>query len=176
MIIMYPSISFLLLPLLFSSFWWPLILTTGFTALLAYSRVFRPDTFRGVGGSGRPDALAEIHFPATGVILIGVMWGVFNEPWLAIVPLCFMGGGDAVTGLIRSAVYHREVKGNWGSLGMLVICLTFAYFIEPYWVGAAGAVAAVIAERFTKTRHYIDDNLTIPLFSALVMGLLFYYF
>ncbi|MBA7468181.1 hypothetical protein ES707_03422 [subsurface metagenome] len=169
-------VAFLLLPLLFSSFWWPLILTTGFTALLAYSRVFRPDTFRGVGGSGRPDALAEIHFPATGIVTIGILWGVFNEPWLAIVPLLFMGGGDAVTGLIRSAVYHREVKGNWGSLGMLTTCLVFAYFIQPYWIGAAGAVAAVIAERFTKTRHYVDDNLTIPLSSALVMGLLFYYF
>ncbi|MBA7562018.1 hypothetical protein ES708_03667 [subsurface metagenome] len=168
-------VAFLLLPLLFSSFWWPLILTAGFTALLAYARVFRPDTFRGVGGAGRPDALAEIHFPATGIILIGVLWGIFNKPWLAVVPLCFMGGGDAVTGLIRSAVYHREVKGNWGSLGMLVTCLVFAYFIKPYWIGVAGAVAAVIAERFTKTRHYVDDNLTIPLFSALVMGLLFYY-
>ncbi len=169
-------VAFLLLPLLFSSFWWPLILTAGFTALLAYARAFRPDTFRGVGGSGRPDALAEIHFPATGIILIGVLWGIFNKPWLAVVPLCFMGGGDAVTGLIRSAVYHREVKGNWGSLGMLVTCLVFAYFIKPYWIGVAGAVAAVIAERFTKTRHYVDDNLTIPLASALVMALLHIYF
>jgi len=96
-----------------------------------------------------------------------------GEPWLAIVPLCFMGGGDAITGLIRSKVYGKEIKGNWGSLGMLVVCLILAYFIQPYWIGAVGAVTAVIAERFTKTRHFIDDNLVIPLSSALVMGLLF---
>ncbi|MBA7579488.1 hypothetical protein ES708_21359 [subsurface metagenome] len=59
---------------------------------------------------------------------------------------------------------------------MLVTCLVFAYFIKPYWIGVAGAVAAVIAERFTKTRHYVDDNLTIPLASALVMALLHIYF
>jgi len=166
--------GFLLCPLLFSSFGWPLILTAGFTGLLLYARMFRPDTFRGVGGSGRVEALAEIHFPATGIVLIGVLWGMMGKAWLAIVPLTFMGGGDAVTGLIRSKVYGREVKGGWGSLGMLATCLILAYFIQPYWIGAAGAVTAVIAERFTKTTKYVDDNLTIPLASALVMGVLMF--
>jgi len=169
-------VGFLLCPLLFSSFWWPLILTTGFTALLLYARVFRPDTFRGVGGSGRLGALAEIHFPATGIVLIGILWGLLGEPWLAIVPLTFMGAGDAITGLIRSRVYGREVKGNWGSLGMLATCLILAYFIYPYWIGAVGAVIATLAEKYTKTTKYVDDNLTIPLFSAIVMGVLYTYF
>ncbi|GAI43169.1 unnamed protein product [marine sediment metagenome] len=87
-----------------------------------------------------------------------------------------MGGGDAITGIIRSKVYAREVKGNWGSLGMLITCLVLAYFIQPYWIGAVGAVTAVIAERLTKTTKYVDDNLTIPLASALVMALLYIYF
>jgi len=166
-------VAFLLSPFLFSSFWWPLILTTGFTALLLYARWKRPHTFRGTGGSGRPHALAEIHFPATGIVLIGVLWGVLGEPWLAIVPLCFMGGGDALTGLIRNKIYHREVKGNWGSVGMLITCLILAYFIQPYFIGVLGAVIAVIAEKYTKTTKYIDDNLTIPLASAFVMGVLY---
>jgi len=165
-------VGFLLCPLLFSTFWWPLILTTGFTLLLLYARLFKPQTFRGVGGSGRPQALAEIHFPATGIVLIGICWGILGEPWLAIVPLCFMGGGDAVTGLIRSKVYGREVKGVIGSIGMLVVSLTLAYFIEPYWVGVAGAITATLAEKYTKTTRYVDDNLTIPLSSAFVMALL----
>lgn len=170
------GVGFLLCPLLFQSFWWPLILTTGFTILLLYARLFRPHTFRGVGGLGRPQALAEIHFPATGIVLIGVLWGIFNQPWLAIVPLAFMGAGDAITGLIRSKVYGREVKGVIGSIGMLVVCLTLAYFIEPYWIGVAGALTAVVAEKYTKTTTYIDDNLTIPLSSAAVMGALYVYF
>uniref|UniRef100_A0A6M3M8N6 Phosphatidate cytidylyltransferase n=1 Tax=viral metagenome TaxID=1070528 RepID=A0A6M3M8N6_9ZZZZ len=166
-------VGFLLCPLLFTSFWWPLILTTGFTILLLYARAFKPTAFRGVGGSGRPHALAEVHFPATGIVTIGVCWGIMGEPWLAIVPLMFMGAGDAITGLIRSKVYGREVKGNWGSLGMLVTCLVLAYFIEPYWIGAIGAVTAVMAERFTPTRKFLDDNLSVPFSSALVMALLF---
>ena len=166
-------VGFLLCPFLFNDFRWPLILTAGFTALLLYARVFRPKTFRGVGGSGRPDALAEIHFPATGILTIGICWGLLGEPWLAIVPLTFMGGGDAVTGLIRSKVYGREMKGNWGSVGMIITCLTLAHFITPYWIGAVGAVTAVIAERFTKTTRYVDDNLTIPIASASVMTVLY---
>ncbi len=162
-------VAFLLCPFLFATFWWPLILTVGFTVLLLYARWFRPGLFRGVGGSGRPDALAEIHFPATGILTIAICWGVLGEPWLAIVPLTFMGGGDAITGIIRSKVYRREVKGAWGSLGMWVTCLIFAYFIEPYWIGVLGAMTAVIAEKFTKTTRFIDDNLTIPLASAFVM-------
>lgn len=166
-------VGFLLCPLLFSDFWWPLILTTAFTILLLYARAFRPKTFRGVGGSGRPQALAEIHFPATGIVIIGICWGLLGEPWLAVVPLCFMGGGDAITGLIRNKIYNREVKGNWGSVGMLISCLVLAYFITPYWIGAIGAVTAVITERFTKTTKWVDDNLTIPLASAVVMGILY---
>lgn len=169
------AVGFLLCPLLFNSFWWPFILTTGFTALLLYARLFRPNTFRGVGGSGRLEAFAEIHFPATGIMLIGICWGIMEEPWLAIVPLTFMGAGDAITGLIRSKVYGKEIKGNWGSVGMLITCLVLAYLIHPYWIGAVGATTAVIAERFTKTRHFIDDNLTIPLSSATVMTLLYIY-
>ncbi|MBA7713183.1 hypothetical protein ES703_122183 [subsurface metagenome] len=59
---------------------------------------------------------------------------------------------------------------------MLLTCLGFAYFIQPYWVGAVGAITAVIAERFTKATKYVDDNLTIPLSSAVVMALLHIYF
>jgi len=166
------AVAFLLCPLLFSSYLWPLILTAAFTVLLLYARLSRPALFRGVGGSGRPDALAEIHFPATGVVLIGIVWGVLDMPWIAIVPLVFMGAGDAVTGIIRSAVYKREVKGNWGSVGMLVTCTLVAVcFIEPVWVGLVGAVVATLAEKFTVTSRFIDDNLTIPLLSGLVMTL-----
>ncbi|MBA7659466.1 hypothetical protein ES703_67447 [subsurface metagenome] len=169
-------VGFLLCLFLFDSFWWPLILTTGFTVLLLYARLFKPKAFRGVGGSGRPGALAEIHFPATGIVLIGICWGLLGEPWLAIIPLTFMGAGDSITGLIRSKVYGREVKGIAGSYGMLITCLVLAYFITPYWIGASGAIIAVLAEKFTKTTKYVDDNLTIPLSSAAVMGLLHIYF
>lgn len=170
-------VGFLLCPFLFQTFWWPLILVIGFTGILLYARWKRPNTFRGTGGSGRPQAFAEIHFPATGIVTIAVGWGVFNQPWLAVVPLLFMGGGDAVTGLVRNRLYKQEMKGNWGSIAMAVACLLFAYFIHPYYIGLAGAATAVFVERFTPAGSFnlgkinikYDDNLSIPIASFAVM-------
>ena len=137
------GVAFLLCPFLFQSFWWPLGLTAGFMLLLLGARFYKPDTFRGAGGSGRPNALAEINFPLAAVVSIAVGWGWLGEPWLGIVPVTFVGFGDAITGIVRSRVYGKEVKGNWGSIGMLATCLLLAYFVHPYWVGAVGAGVAV---------------------------------
>lgn len=167
------AVAFLMMPFLFHTFWWPLILCAGFTGLLLFARWMRPTTFRGVGGSGRPQAFAEVNFPATGIVLIGVIWGIYHQPWMAVIPLTFMGAGDALTGLIRSQIYGREVKGNWGSLGMIVTCLLLAYFIHPYWLGVVGVAVAVLAEKFTPTTQWIDDNFSIPLASGFVMLALF---
>ena len=164
------GVAFILIPFLFTVWVWPFVLTVGFTLLLLYAKMKKPDTFRGVGGSGRSNAFAEINFPATGIILVGIFWGLFNQPWLAVVPLLFMAFGDAVTGIIRSKVYGKEVKGNWGSLFMLISCLILAYFIHPYWIGVCAAIVATLAEKYTKTRKFVDDNLTIPLLSGLTLG------
>lgn len=166
------AVGFLLCPFLFTSFWWPFVLSIGFTALLAGARIWRPTLFRGVGGSGRPNAIAELNYPAASIVLIGVLWGVFNQPWLAIVPLLFLGAGDGITGLVRSKVYGREVKGNWGSAAMIAVCLLLAVFIHPYWIGAAGAVMATIMEKYTKSTSWLDDNATVPLISGLIMAIL----
>lgn len=170
------AVAFLLCPFLFSSFWWPFVLTIGFTAMLLWAHIAKPTAFRGVGGSGRPNAFAEVNFPATGIVTIGVGWGLLHAPWLAIVPLLFMGAGDSITGIIRSKIYNREMKGWWGSLGMLATCLLLASFYRPYWVGAIGVLAAVLAEKFTKTTAFVDDNLTVPIVSFIVMGALSAYF
>jgi hypothetical protein len=161
----------LLFPLLFSSPWWPIILAASFTLLLGGARFIKPDAFRGVGGTGRQHALAEVYFPAAATISLVIGWGWLGNPMLAVVPVLFMAWGDMLTGLVRSRIYKREVKGNWGSLGMLLVCLVVAYLFHPYWISAAGAVVATLVERFTPMKKWwIDDNYTIVLSSLLVMG------
>lgn len=168
------GMGFLLCALLFSSPWWPIILGGGFTLLLGGARLLKPHTFRGVGGTGRQHALAEVYFPAAGTISLGVGWAWLGNPWLAVVPILFMAWGDLLTGLIRSRVYGKEVKGNFGSYGMILVCLVVAYFFKPYWIGATGAVVATLVERFTPlSRGWIDDNHTIVLGSLVVMAVLY---
>lgn len=164
------GLGFLLFPLLFSEPWWPIIITGGFILLLGGARLLRPRTFRGVGGTGRQHALAELHFPVAGVISLSIGWAWLGNPWLAVVPCLYMAWGDMITGLVRSHVYRREVKGNWGSVAMIGVCLLIAYFFKPYWIGLSGAVAATLVERFTPiSKGLIDDNWTIVISSLAVM-------
>src|SRR5438034_1255140 len=64
----------------------------------------------------------------------------------------------------------RRVAGALGGLVLLVACLGVAFLYQPYWIAAAGALAAVIAERFRPTTHPIwDDNWTIVAAALTVM-------
>jgi len=160
--------------LLFSSWQWPLILSIAFTVLLLGARLVKGDLFRGVGGTGRQTAFAEVWFPAAAMVSIIVGWVWLGDRWLAILPVLFMAYGDAFTGLTRSVIYNREFKGNMGSVAMFGICLLLAWvFYQPFWIGVLGAVVATLAERFTPmSRGWIDDNYTTVLSSLLVMGIL----
>lgn len=168
------GMGFLLCVFLFSSPWWPIIIAVSFVLLLGGARLKKPGLFRGVGGTGRQHALAEVFFPIAGVISLSVGWAWLGSPWLAVVPILFMAWGDMLTGLVRSRIYGKEIKGNWGSVAMLAVSLVVAYFFKPYWIGAVGAVVATLAERFTPlSRGFWDDNHTIVLSSLLVMALLY---
>jgi len=175
------GLGFLLCALLFSSGWWPLILAAGFVAMLWGARFVKPRAFRGVGGTGRPTkAMAEVWFPLASLPVMGIGWIWLDRPLVAISCLLFMSWGDCCTGIIRSQVYGKAVKGLWGSVAMFITCLIIAWcFIEPLWVGAVTALVATITEwacgdvSKVKWLRWADDNLMIPLTScATVFGIL----
>jgi phytol kinase len=168
------GVCFLLAPFVFSSVWIPLTLAGTFSLILFSARFVRPSTFRGVGGNGRSrDSYAEIMFAAVAVPVYLLGWQGVNQPYYAAAALLFMAWGDGVTGLVRAKIYRKPVKGVWGSLAMLLVCLGLAWFlIKPFWIGAAGAFAAVIAEYSFGDVGFIkriDDNLAIPLVSLAVL-------
>ena len=170
------GVGYLLSVLLFSTPWYPLLLSGGFTLLLLGARLFKPDAFRGVGGSSRKHALAEIWFPLAGTLSLLIGWAWLGNPYLALVPILYMAFGDCVTGLIRSKVYGKEVKGNWGSVGMLLTCLLIGALFTPYWISAIGAVVATAVEKYTGlSRTWLDDNWSVIASSLLMMGVLWTY-
>lgn len=172
------GLGFLLCALLFPSGWWTFAIATAFLIMLWGARSFKPETFRGVGGTGRPtEAMAEVWFPLASLPVIGIGWIWLDKPLVAISCLLFMAWGDCVTGIVRSQVYGKAVKGLWGSVAMFIACLIIAWaFIEPFWVGAIGALVATITEWSCGDVGIIkklDDNLMIPLTScATVFGIL----
>jgi len=168
--------GYLLAALLFKSPWWPIAVSGTFAVVLGSARLVRPSTFRGVGGSARQYAFAEVYFPAMGTLSLVVGWAWLKDPWLATAPILFMAWGDCLTGLIRSHFYGREVKGNLGSIGMLLFSLVIATLFAPYWIAACGAVAATVAERFTPlSRGLWDDNWSVTLLALTAMAPLHYF-
>lgn len=167
------GMAYLVAPYLFSSWAWPVALSGGMVLLLAGARILRPTTFRGTGGSGRKNAIAEINFPLAGTISLLVLWAWLGEPKLAVIPPMLLGFGDSITGIVRSRLYEKETKAWQGSAAMLGTCLLVAYMASPYWIGALAAVAATIAEKLTPGRWWIDDNITLVLAAVgvIVLGL-----
>jgi len=162
----------------FSSPAWPIIVATGFGALLLAAHLVRPETFRGVGGTGRSDTvMAEVWFAWGAIPVFGISWLWLDKPAVAVTSLLFMAWGDGVTGLVRSQVYHQPVKGPWGSLAMFCVCLAISWvFIKPLWIGAVASGVAVITE-WTFGDYgvlkWADDNWAIPLVSlATILGLM----
>lgn len=165
------GLGFLLSTFLFSSGWWALAIATAFTVMLWGARYISPNTFRGVGGSGRPkEVMAEVWFPLASLPVIGVGWIWLGKPLIAVSCLLFMAWGDCLTGIVRSQVYGKPAKGFWGSVAMLITCLVIAWaFIDPFWVGAIGAIVATVTEWACGDVGLIkwaDDNWAIPLASA----------
>ncbi len=109
-------------------------------------------------------------------ISIFVLWVLFDNPWLAILPALFMAFGDGITGIIRNAFLGERSKHYIGNVFMAITCIPLGYVIGSF-AGLAiggmfsGAIASVI-------EHYefgpIDDNILITLSSSIVLIVIFY--
>ncbi len=161
-------------PAVFTTPWLLVSLSLGFTILMLAARRWAPNAIRGVGGSGRIDAMAEVWYPFACAIAITVGWGLLHNPWLGVLPTLFLGFGDAITGAIRSAVYGREVKGLAGSAAMFAVCAALAMLVSPYWIGLAGAATATVFEQATTASPRWDDNPALTIGSTLVMAALYW--
>jgi len=172
------GLAFFICVLFFSSALLPMILAGLFVVLLLSARLFIPGMFRGVGGAGRSmRAYSEVWFALVAIPVFGIAWFWLDQPLVALASLLFMAWGDCLTGITRSQVYHREVKGFWGSVAMLLVCLVISWvFVKPFWIGAAGSLVAVTSElAFGETGFFkwADDNWAVPISSmAVILGLL----
>ena len=140
------------------------------TAMLVAVKVFRRTALRGVEGELASQEWSEITFGLAGVASLAVGWGWLGDPWLGFLPIAFMAWGDSTAGLARATLWRSNVASVWPSLGMAAVCLGAAFFYEPYWIGAVGAVAATIAERKRpRLGVWWDDNAQVVAVSLTAM-------
>ncbi|UCC78570.1 MAG: hypothetical protein JSW64_09830 [Candidatus Zixiibacteriota bacterium] len=94
---------------------------------------------------------------------------IFDKP-IAVLSIAFIVVGDtagAIIGRIWGKVKYVS-KSLEGSIGFFIACTIVALIVPgiPFWVKIAGAFIATVTEAVTVK---IDDNLTVPLISGIVM-------
>lgn len=110
---------------------------------------------------------ADIYFAVACTALLVIFWN-YNV-WIGVLSALFLAWGDGLTGIVRNFVYGKRNKGLWGTAAMFAVCMALAYAMNGrvgYVAFVAGAFASV-AEKFEQ----IDDNITIPIGSAIIMVL-----
>lgn len=157
------GISVLLARLVFSDWLAPLLLGLLMTTLTVLGHFRKPYSWFQIRRN-----YADIYFTVACTALVVVFWN-YNV-WIGVLSALFLAWGDGLTGMVRSFIYGKRNKGIWGSIAMLAVCMTLACFMNGR-VGSVAFIAAAfvsIAEKFER----IDDNISIPLGSAIIMTLL----
>ena len=158
----------LLVPFLFSSPLLPTIMAFLLGGFLYYMRRYgRPMTW-----FQTQDNMYEVNFTIGWGTSLALLWILTGDPWLSVLPALFISFGDAVTGIVRNAVFKKRTKHYLGNIAMGAVVLPLGYvYAGP--VGLASAAVATVAEKFES--NPVDDNLLIALSSAatiLVLSLL----
>ena len=108
----------------------------------------------------------EVHFTFMAFVVLALGYALGNV-WYGVLPVAFMAIGDGVTGIIRNYMFKRRNKSWWGNLGMLIVNVLIGSLAGLPGV-VAGAAAAVV-ERFEFLGGKIDDNVTVPLISFVLL-------
>ncbi|MBC7120494.1 MAG: dolichol kinase [Candidatus Methanosuratus sp.] len=111
----------------------------------------------------------EVNFTIAWGFVIGFSWLIFGDPIYGVVTALFMAFGDAITGVVRNALFKKRTKHWVGNVAMLMVCLPIGYF----YAGLAGVVAAIVA---SIVEHFefnpIDDNVLIAISSLITLIIL----
>jgi phytol kinase len=158
-------------PFIFDSWIYPLIIGLVLTLFTALPRL----QGKSMDFMQTKENWNDTKFTLMWGVSIAVMWLLFNDPFLAVIPALFMSFGDAVTGVVRNALYKRRTKSPVGNVFMLIVCIVIAYVFTSMathkillW-GVLAAVVASIIERFEIGP--IDDNVLITVASMIVLSI-----
>lgn len=96
------------------------------------------------------------------------------EPPVAIAVLLFLAIGDTVAYLVRDLIGKTSIFGKMspeGVLGSFLVCIPVALWVPnlPLKIGLIGALISSLVEIIPWN---VDDNLSIPLITGVVMQLL----
>ena len=120
----------------------------------------------------------RFNFTGSTYILFGSVISIlFFNKYVAITAISFIILGDIAAVFVGKTIGRTKLgrkKTLEGSLAFLGVCFLVALIVHfvsglALWIGLLGAVVATLVENLTL---FVDDNVTVPLLSGLVMQLL----
>lgn len=159
----------LLVPFLFDSWIYPFVIGLVLTLFTALPRL----KGKSMDFMQTKENWNDTKFTLMWGLSIAILWILFNDPFLAVIPTLFMAFGDAVTGVVRNALYKRRSKKPVGNVFMLIVCVLIGYYFAslainpiPLW-GILAAVVASFVERYEIGP--IDDNFLITISAMIIL-------
>ncbi|MEM1538373.1 MAG: hypothetical protein QXQ28_05770 [Candidatus Nezhaarchaeales archaeon] len=127
-----------------------------------------------------PGNIYEVDFCIVWALTMSLGWFLGGGNfWFGVIPVSFMAFGDGVTGIVRNFIFKRRTKHWSGNVAMFLFCAPLGYLLGsnlgPFGglICVAAALVASIVEHVERIGNYvIDDNITVPLSSLMVLGVL----
>ncbi len=159
------GITTILIPIFYSGYYGIVILSTfGLSVYLFFWRKYKLMYWFQVR-----ENMYEVHFSLAygAILLIGVL---LQNLMVSLIPLLFMSFGDSATGLVRAVTQKKQVKSWDGSLAMLIVCSIIGWL----FLGVYGIIIAAVATLVERIPG-IDDNITVPIVTALLVYLFIFF-
>jgi len=157
------GVSVLLAPFVFSDWQMPLLLGFLMVAFTLFGHLWKPFVWFQISHN-----YADVYFTVACTVLLVAFWN-YNV-WIGVLSALFLAWGDGLTGVVRSVVYGKRNKGMWGNIAMFSVCMALGILMNGRvgYAGLIGGAFASIVEKFER----VDDNISIPFGSAIIMTLL----
>ena len=159
----------LAVPFVFSSPWYPLL--SG--SVLAIFMLIAHKTGKILYWFQTKDNFNDVSFCFMWGLAIFILWWIFGNPWIAIIPPAFIAFGDGITGIIRNIAFKERKKHIIGNIYMMGVCIPIGYYFAlastpsiPMW----GVIAAIVASLFERYEFgIIDDNVLVTLSATVIL-------
>jgi len=118
----------------------------------------------------------DVSFCFMWAIAIFVLWELFQNPWIAVIPPAFIAFGDGVTGIVRNFAFKERRKHPIGNIYMAGVCIILGYFLANFsgieGFAIWGVIAAIVASIFERYEFGpIDDNILITISATVILAI-----
>ena len=158
-----------------NALWYAIVPPITFILLNYYS--YKTNLIKSMERSGNGN-LGTVYFPISLLILVIFTFGVVNRPEIGAVGILVLGYGDGLAAVIGKAYGKKKLVNNKsleGSLTMFVaslVVVTAILLVSGVALLTTLVAATIVSVLATVIELYTPkglDNLTVPLFSSLII-------